>query len=265
MGTPVPAYPETLQDWADHHKILNFELWNEPDVPGFFSGYCKDYRELILKPGYRGVKRANRKTSVAGPALAFDPTRTSSGDYLKNLDYLDCVLQNGGWDNLDIITIHAYPHESGCCCDNGFYDRIKSFVRPDWADGSNYNISIKSIMTVHTYLEKWFRTNGRKEFWITETGSTSDGPLKLPSGKTMSGMFCLNQDKQNTFYRGMLNFMDQTRIAEKIFFWTLADANIQKSISSSNEKYVYYGLVDYDRTQKKSAFNTLKSYTEFSE
>ncbi len=51
-------------------RVGAWELWNEPEYGCRFPGSPGDFRRLILGPGYDGVKQAQPKAIVLGPAIA---------------------------------------------------------------------------------------------------------------------------------------------------------------------------------------------------
>jgi hypothetical protein len=66
------------EGWADGHrfKIRYWEVWNEPDVPNFWSGTAEQYYRLYETTA-RALKRHDSSLKVGGPALA------SNDEYLK--------------------------------------------------------------------------------------------------------------------------------------------------------------------------------------
>lgn len=79
-------------------KVKYFEVWNEPNVDGFWRPRhdAKAYVRL-LKEAYRSVKKGNPDATVLGITLA-------------GLDeqFLNEVLDAGGYKYLDIVSIHPY-------------------------------------------------------------------------------------------------------------------------------------------------------------
>jgi hypothetical protein len=79
-------------------KVKYFEVWNEPNVDGFWRPRhdAKAYVRL-LKEAYRSVKKGNPDATVLGITLA-------------GLDepFLNEVLEAGGYKYLDVISIHPY-------------------------------------------------------------------------------------------------------------------------------------------------------------
>ncbi len=127
---------------VDHYKgqIHAWEIWNEPDVPYFWSGSVADYVTL-LRETYSTIK-------------SVDPSATVMNGACSNLDmnWFNEFLNQGGAKYTDVLAFHPYPLKSSI--DNGLYQKT------DLAH-------LKDIQT---------RTG--KSWWFTELGwsSASAGP-----------------------------------------------------------------------------------------
>ncbi len=79
-------------------KVKYFEVWNEPNVDGFWRPRhdAKAYVRL-LKKAYASLKKGNPEATVLGITLA-------------GLDepFLNEVLDAGGYKHLDVVSIHPY-------------------------------------------------------------------------------------------------------------------------------------------------------------
>lgn len=106
-GPGNAAQPREIEDWRNYvhtlasryrGRIRHFELWNEPNLPGFFSGRPEDL--LILAREAHGILKAvDPDNTLAGPAT------TGDGD---SLDWLDRYLALGGGQYLDVLSHHFY-------------------------------------------------------------------------------------------------------------------------------------------------------------
>lgn len=142
---------ETTNRYKDKTKY--FMLPAELDVDGHFEGTAKQYREMFLKPGARAIKDACPNCKVIGPTTAGTDTfwwLEDEEDFAMDKSWLRTVLENGGWESLDIISFNEY----GGGADYTYEERANRVV-----DKSNelYNEVIKDF--------------GNKPLWITETGS----------------------------------------------------------------------------------------------
>ncbi|MDI6783714.1 MAG: cellulase family glycosylhydrolase, partial [bacterium] len=79
-------------------KIKYFEIWNEPNIAGFWKPEPnpKDYF-LLLKAAYTACKSANPNCVILGGA-------TSGVD----TTFLETVFQTGGLQYMDILSLHPY-------------------------------------------------------------------------------------------------------------------------------------------------------------
>jgi hypothetical protein len=107
-----PATPEERALYADYvYQMVNrykdtfkvWEVWNEPNIPTFWpEPNVRDYT-LMLKAAYKAAKKADPDCLVFAGS-------TSGPD----LEFIDGIYKNGGWDSCDGISIHPYPApESG--------------------------------------------------------------------------------------------------------------------------------------------------------
>jgi hypothetical protein len=87
------------EGWADGHRfgIRYWEVWNEPDVPNFWSGTAEQYYRLYATTA-TALKRYDATLKVGGPALA------SNDQFLK--DFLAYNKQRGV--PIDFVSWHNY-------------------------------------------------------------------------------------------------------------------------------------------------------------
>ncbi len=119
--------------------IRYWGMWNEPDNTAFFTGTLEQYREIILKPGYRAAKSADPTCKVVGLAAA---------EYLYLGWNWEPIFDDGGINALDIISTHEY-----------YYDGDPLY----------------EVLNVLGILDDLNPYGIQKEIWITETGSYTYG------------------------------------------------------------------------------------------
>lgn len=129
-------------------KIDIYGLWNEPNLKAYYKGTMKEYRNIILTPGYNAIKTVNPNLQVAGGEIA----TVSGSDWPSWCDMLYKEVAH-----LDILAIHTYQDDADAV-ENRFnmgkawiFGWLIPFYRP-------YNM----------YLDK-FRKKGKKIF-LTEVG-----------------------------------------------------------------------------------------------
>lgn len=102
----MDEWRQVAQAYVQHYKDLGhtgwyWEVWNEPDNPGFFKGSTQQYHELYASTA-AGIKAADPKAKVGGAA---DASVLSTTARLKPL--LDWIKQHPEVP-LDYISYHKY-------------------------------------------------------------------------------------------------------------------------------------------------------------
>ena len=100
----VKAFCEHITDryGEDEVKTWYFEVWNEPNLKGFWTGTQAEYFELY-KVSAEAVKAVNPEYKIGGPA-------SSSGAWIDDtINY--CVENNVP---IDFVSTHLYPQDEDC-------------------------------------------------------------------------------------------------------------------------------------------------------
>ncbi|MDI6828570.1 MAG: glycosyl hydrolase, partial [Armatimonadota bacterium] len=126
---------ETVKRYKDTFKV--WEIWNEPNIPTFWSTPDVKAYTLLLKEAYKAAKRADPKCTVLAAC--------TSG---PGNDFIWGIYENGGWDYCDAISIHPYSMSGGPVAQR--FDRILRILR-----------------------EQLSATGKPKPIWITEMGWTT--------------------------------------------------------------------------------------------
>lgn len=141
--------PADFADWEDFlttlvarykDRVTHWELWNEPDLPGAYSGNSASYAQLLSR-GYDAVKAEDPTANVLFGGLA----------------------RAGGGVNMDLFTE---------AMDDATYPCVNKFDVANWHDyGSRSN-----MLTNYTYLqdEMASRSIVGRPTWCTEFGYPSD-------------------------------------------------------------------------------------------
>lgn len=104
------AAPPNLEDWSAfvtavvtryRGRISSYELWNEPNASGFWTGSPKDMVELAAR-AYPIIK------SIDPAAIVTTPAVSSTGWPLSHDVWLDQYLAAGGGKYADVIAWHGY-------------------------------------------------------------------------------------------------------------------------------------------------------------
>lgn len=117
-------------------RIFYYELWNEPDLSRYWAGTVQQYVQRVLAPGYRAIKRVDRRARV----LLGGPSRADA-------NWFENVYRFGGARSFDIAAYHVY---SGA------------------ADVLNGASTMLTVLKRHG--------QGKKPIWLGEYGTTEAGP-----------------------------------------------------------------------------------------
>ncbi len=107
-GPGNAAEPYNMDDWRNYvrtvakrykGRIQQFELWNEPNIPGFFSGSPETLVKLA-EEAYRILKEVDPANQLAAPATV--------GGGVEHLAWLDRYLAAGGGKYMDALSHHYY-------------------------------------------------------------------------------------------------------------------------------------------------------------
>jgi hypothetical protein len=105
-GKGNAAEPRQLADWEQYVRVVatrykgvihNYEIWNEPNVKGTFTGSPQAMVELS-RAAYRVLKSVDPTIIVVSPAATADDGVSWLGEY----------LQKGGCAYADVIGYHFY-------------------------------------------------------------------------------------------------------------------------------------------------------------
>lgn len=100
------AGPRRLSDWENYvrivatryrNKVRYYEIWNEPNLPMFYSGNVSEMLELA-RIAYATLKNVDSQIQVISPS----PTEK------RGLKWLDEYLRLGGGNYTDIVGYHFY-------------------------------------------------------------------------------------------------------------------------------------------------------------
>lgn len=149
---PTHFPPRNLRAWADYvfqtvsrykDKIHYWEVWNEPDLQGFWHGTPEQYAEL-LAVSYDAIKRADPQAKVLLGGIAMSETETEP--------FLTGILSDPRYPAaryFDIMNVHSY---------------------------SPKEIAKQKLEAVRRILARYGAAD--KPLWMTETGYSSDPSLQ---------------------------------------------------------------------------------------
>jgi hypothetical protein len=100
------AEPTNINDWTNYVRtvaqrykgvIRTYEIWNEPNVKGTFTGTPASMLQLS-RAAYEALKSIDRSISVISPSATAN----------AGVDWLSTFLQDGGCQYSDVIGYHFY-------------------------------------------------------------------------------------------------------------------------------------------------------------
>ena len=201
-------------------KVTHYELWNEPNLGGFFEGTPQDYIDRILTPGADALHAACPACQVVAPGLA----SLASSKYDVWLDA--CLKADAA--KIDILSGHIYagfPQDGGTVgvTSDSFYNRLESHRVLKFGSTVVFEgpLSFKEVMDQN----QW-----KKPFWLTETGQ------EAPLGDAAK------EQAQLTYYRHTLESMLVRPWWETTIFY--------ESFDEPPAPYTW-GIVVHDETQPK--------------
>ena len=138
-----------VRRYAD--RVLDWELWNEPNLPPFF-GYLIDnnparYTEL-MRAAYPAIKAVQPASTVLAAGLSPEP-----GDYSPPA-FLEQMYAAGAQGFFDAAAAHPYVNSDGL-----------------WADPSN---GWSDVPRMHDVMVA--HGDGGKKIWMTEMGASTSNP-----------------------------------------------------------------------------------------
>jgi hypothetical protein len=215
-GPEISGVPRHVEDWSDfcsraatryRDQIKHWEVWNEPNLPRFWSGSRAEYVQTILEPAAAAIRAANPEAKIGGPSLAHD---TIEGRDWHG--WLTDVLRESG-DTLDFVTHHVYDLDDPA----GVVARI-SGTTEHGDDPSRWNDAEPS-------LEEVLRRAGfDRPIWLSETGWRTTR---------------LDEIRQADLYRRFLDLWltspDRPARLARVFFYELID--------SHEPRFPKYGLL----------------------
>ena len=145
--------PDNTEDWKSFvstavfrykAKIKHWSIWNEPNVPDFFSEGKDVFVEKIFIPAAKAIHNQDPTAFVVGPDLAH--LTSSNQEWFLWMKY---ILREAG-DTIDVVSHHLYDTRGGVYV----YELLES--------------GEPLIPAVRDLVEE--SGLGDRPFWLTETG-----------------------------------------------------------------------------------------------
>ena len=172
---PVSTTPPPHDLWANYvaqtvgrykDRVRVWEVWNEPNMPHFWSGSKEQYAQLLAVT-YDTIKRVDPTATVLGPAITG-----------VDEDWLNAMP----WDKMDGLAIHIY-------------------VPPASLNDQGYSYYDQGLPNLQRVLER----RGQKPVWITEFGFSSGHGAEpwYVGDEAAQARYLVQQSAQTLAYRGI--------------------------------------------------------------
>lgn len=212
--TDVADYARVAR-WAAEHfhgRVGAWEVWNEANHPGFWSGTADDYTEL-LKAAYPAFKAGSPTTPVVLGGPSYNDT-----------DWLQKVYAAGGQGSFDVMATHPYQ---------GVADTPPE--APD--DGTAWRLS--HVGAVHALMTEY--GDGDKKIWFTEFGWSSHSN----TGAEKNWARGVTEQQQADFLVRTMKYLSANHPYVTNVFWYNERNRDSGKIHMDN-----YGLLNRDLSEK---------------
>jgi len=228
VGTPATTPPTNLADYAAFaHTVAQrygamgvhaFELWNEPNIPIFWSPRPDPARYAqLLKLAYAAVKSADPSATVLSGGLSpYGVYGQIDKGGMNPLTFLERMYAAGAGHSFDGLAWHPFNFPYGF-----------GFARwSAWSQMTKTNPSARSILRANG--------DGTKKIWATEFG--------FPTGSTSRDV---SEAKQAQLLKKALNGLIARTWAGPAFVYSYRDSGTNNRNVEQN-----FGVVRYDYSPK---------------
>ena len=213
-GATTATPPSDPQDCADAlggvvtafaGKVAAWQIWNEPNTAGFWTGTAADYVAL-LEPCYTAVKAADPSALVVLGAPAYNDT-----------DWLDDVFAAGAVGSFDVLATHPYMSPSD--------------LDPTTADTDGTNIWLMTHVDAVRAVQ--LAAGDSSPIWFTEFGWSSHD-----TASAFNWLQGVSEAEQATFLTSTISDVIASRDYIEAAFWYV-DRNRGDGTDQENN----YGLL----------------------
>ncbi len=198
-------------------RISHWELWNEPNIAGFWKPKPNPaLYTALLKAAYGRIKAASADAFVLAGATSPAPNDDTQVD---EVTFMQQVYANGGAGHFDAWSHHPYTHPGA-----------PGNVHPDsaWYQMYGAKLSLRGVMAANG--------DGNKQLWGTEYGPPSAG----------SGSY--SEAKQAQHVADAYRLWRSYDWAGPLFWYSMRDTGA----APQTEYWRFHGLLRRDLTAKPS-------------
>lgn len=199
-GMGNAAEPRNLADWQEYVRavvtrykgvIHNYEIWNEPNIRGSFTGGVTAMLQLS-RAAYEVVK------AVDATAIVVSPSATSD----TGVEWLDDFLKRGGCQYADVIGYHFYVTPDPPEAMIPLVRKVKNSLRArgcvgkplwntesGWASPKHFSSDAEAAgYLMRTYLVNWLMSVDRCYWYAWDNHNWSTLELTTRSGNRMTAV-----------------------------------------------------------------------------
>ncbi len=213
--------------WGVHH----YEVWNEPNITGFWNPVSPVTYTNVLKAAYPAIKAADPSAVVLHGGLASAP---DSGGQMSITTFFQQMYVNGAKGYFDAGNVHPYTQPS---VPGGGED-----WNP-WTHMTNMRTSMVN------------RLEGAKQIWITESGAATSGDPAQP------GTYTTEAAQSNIISLGFSQAKALGYVGP-IFVYMHRDRQVYPGTAIKTREE-YFGVRKFDRSLKPSATTFLNADYSF--
>jgi polysaccharide biosynthesis protein PslG len=229
-GTGGNYPPTNLQDYADFVRtavaryapmgVHAYEVWNEPNIAGFWAPGPDPARYTqLLKLAYGAIKASDGSATVVSAGLSpYGSYGQGDAQHLNPLSFLERMYQSGAAGSFDAVGWHPYNYPYG----------LSYYGWSAWSQMSETTPSARSIMSAGG--------DGAKQIWATEFGA--------PTGSTTRD---ITEAAQAQLVSDSYAKLKTWSWAGPAFFYSYKDTGTNKSDVEQN-----FGIIHFDWSPKAS-------------
>jgi hypothetical protein len=192
--------PRRIADWEEYvrtvatryrGKIHEYEIWNEPNVPGTFTGSPREMLELS-RTAYGALKSVDPAITVVSPSATAD----------DGIPWLNSYLTAGGCAYADVVGYHFYVTPKAPEAMIPLIEKVKASLRSHgcegrplwntesgWAEPKHFQSAEAAAYLMRAYLLNWLMGVQRCYWyaWDNHNWSTLDLSSRADGRITAAG------------------------------------------------------------------------------
>jgi polysaccharide biosynthesis protein PslG len=206
-------------------RVRAYEIWNEPNLPRFWTSPDAAAYAALLRAAYRGVKAGDRRAKVIFGGL-------SASDY----DFVERAYAAGAKGHFDVMAVHPYTR-----CGVGAPEESRRRE-----DGRLTSDSFRAYREVRASM---LARGDAKPIWLTEFGwSTSTAACDPAAGVWVGGV---SERQQADFIRRSYRLLRRDRYVALALVYNLRNNYWEHDADTLEARY---GLLRTDFTPKPAYF-----------